>query len=189
MYNPNGQVLELLEQAVDMRTAISTGAVSHTRRHTFLDNLVPLAALEGAIDFQTSWPTSVMLEVDDLFHLILDKDLPPSSTWGNSGAGGNGAQIVGLEDQIEREECSEERSDEKRINMEATRSAVVEALVLWGSKADLLKARLVVVRTMATAASSASRSAASATASTSKSNTMSLEEYLASPSPRYMYKH
>lgn len=84
-----------------------------------------------------------MLEADDLLHLIVDQELSPGSTKGHAGASGNDAyiEIVGLEEQIEREDCSGERLDKKRINMEATRSAVVEALVLWGSKADLLQVR------------------------------------------------
>lgn len=88
-----------------------------------------------------------MLEVDDLFRLGLDQKVLRGSTKQEIAGGGSGAQveIVGLEEQIEREEHSEERMDKKRVNMEATRSAVVEAVALWSSKADLLQVQMGVV--------------------------------------------
>lgn len=78
--------------------------------------------------------THSMLEVDDLSR----------SARGERGAR-NGEEddhllgIVGLEEQIEREERSAGRMDGKRIGVEATRKAVREALGLWSGKADILQ--------------------------------------------------
>lgn len=49
------------------------------------------------------------------------------------------AGIQGLEEQLTRLEEGENRRERKRDRMEATRKAICEALVLWGSKADLLQ--------------------------------------------------
>lgn len=77
-----------------------------------------------------------MLDVDDF-----DQEVLLSSTRVKIGGVRNDAlvDIVGLEEQIEREERSGEAMAKKRTNMEATRSAVSEALVLWSSKADILQ--------------------------------------------------
>lgn len=76
-----------------------------------------------------------MLEVDDLLHLGLDQE----KLLGRTREEKDEVEIVGLEEQIEREERSEDRMEKKRVDTEATRSAVVEALALWSSKADLLQ--------------------------------------------------
>eukprot|EP00752_Nemacystus_decipiens_P003773 g3474.t1 len=128
-----------------------------------------------------------MLEVDDIFRLGLDQATPHGSIHQEKGHGRNEAQveIIGLEEQIERKERSEERMDEKRINMEATRSVVVEALALWRNKADLLQARLVIVRAMTTTLSTVSGPTNSTNANNSEQNCVkSLAEHLASPVPR-----
>lgn len=70
-----------------------------------------------------------MLEVDDFFYVGAD----------GRASLGSVNDIVGLEEQIEREERSEERMASTRAKMEATRKAVCEALVLWSKKADLLQ--------------------------------------------------
>lgn len=54
--------------------------------------------------------------------------------------------MVGLEEQIEREDGSEERRESKRTRMETTREAVCEALGLWSNKADYLQVRDTVVK-------------------------------------------
>lgn len=69
------------------------------------------------------------LDVDDLFYLSVGQRASLDST----------GDIVGLEEQIEREERSEGRMESKRAKMEATRMAVCETLLLWSSKADLLQ--------------------------------------------------
>lgn len=69
-----------------------------------------------------------MLEVDD-FYVGIGQRSSLDST----------GDIVGLEEQIESEERSEERMASRRTKMEATRKAVCEALVLWRKKSDLLQ--------------------------------------------------
>lgn len=70
-----------------------------------------------------------MLEVDDLFYVGASRRASLDSI----------NNMVGLEEQIEREERSEERMASRRAKMEATRKAVCEALVLWSKKAYLLQ--------------------------------------------------
>ncbi|CAM9844491.1 unnamed protein product [Pylaiella littoralis] len=208
------------------------GIEFRTRRHAFLDNLVPLAAFEGILDCNklppsattplsrarrrwllsqwhnrmsvspstakvsmqhredtprhlrgghssplspssSSRPTPTTLEVDDLFFVGVGQRTSLDST----------GDIVGLEEQIKREECSEGRMARRRAMMEATKKAVCEALVLWSKKADLLQAKLVVLRTVASS-STLSTLPGSGTSTAANTNTMSLEEYLTSPSPR-----
>lgn len=85
-----------------------------------------------------------MLEVDDLFSFGVDQEKLRGSNKQEIGGDGSDAQveIIGLEEQIERKERSEETMEKKRIAMKATRSAVVEALALWSSKADLLQVHI-----------------------------------------------
>lgn len=76
-----------------------------------------------------------------MFYLGLGHGAFLASSRNEFGRSGNNApvEMMGLEEQIEREEGSEERMDEKRSRIQATRSAVREALVLWSSKASLLQ--------------------------------------------------
>lgn len=91
-----------------------------------------------------------MLEVDDLAYPGLEQSTRKVRTGGCGGGGDNDGgddsdsddqliELVGLEEQIEREERSEERRENKRARVEATRKAVCEALALWSSKAGLLQ--------------------------------------------------
>ena len=78
--------------------------------------------------------------MDDLSYIGLDLGASDdASSTEELGGRANDVDIVGLEEQIEREENSEEKMESTRIRMQATRSAVHEALVLWSSKADLLQ--------------------------------------------------
>lgn len=80
-------------------------------------------------------------EVDDLFYSGLGHGTFLASSRKELGGSGNNVSVemVGIEEQIEREEGSEERMEEKRNRIQDTRSAVHEALVLWSSKASLLQ--------------------------------------------------
>jgi len=76
-----------------------------------------------------------------LFYLGLGHDAFLARSREELGGNGNNVPVkmAGLEEQIEREEGSEERIEEKRRRIQATRSAVHEALLLWSSKASLLQ--------------------------------------------------
>ncbi|CAN0377359.1 unnamed protein product, partial [Ectocarpus sp. 8 AP-2014] len=222
-------------RSTNRRGAPSQDIGLRTRRFSFLDNLVPLAALEGVLDCNhlppsavapqsrarrrqllSHWNTRTSVSMaagggasaaptsfqrrrahqhDILQHSSGGYSVSPSPASTHSmlevddlsergvrdGEGDDDLLgIVGLEEKIEREERSAERMDGKRIGVEATRKAVREALVLWSGKADILQGRLVVLRTVS--ASVASTVASSHTQNATSA--MSLEEFLASPSPR-----
>ncbi|CAM9621454.1 unnamed protein product, partial [Ectocarpus sp. 13 AM-2016] len=176
------------------RGALSQDIGLRTRRFSFLDNLVPLAALEGVLDCNhlppsamapqsrarrrqllSHWNTRMSVSMaagggasaaptpyqrhrahqyDTLQHSSGGYSMSPSPASTHSvlevdDLSVRGARdregdddllgIVGLEEKIEREECSAERMDGKRIGVEATRKALREALVLWSGKADILQ--------------------------------------------------
>lgn len=58
---------------------------------------------------------------------------------GVTGPWASGCELVGLEEEVARREGAEEKKEERRGRIEATRRAVCEALALWSSKADLLQ--------------------------------------------------
>ncbi|CAN0537211.1 unnamed protein product [Ectocarpus sp. 12 AP-2014] len=206
-----------------------------TRRFSFLDNLVPLAALEGVLDCNHLPPSAVAPQSRARRRQLLSRWNTRMSVSMAAGGGASAAPtsyqrhrahqhdilqhssggysvspspasthsvlevddlsvrgardgevdddllgIVGLEEKIDREEHSAERMDGKRIGVEATRKAVREALVLWSGKADILQGRLVVLRTVSASVSSTVASSHTKNATSD----MSLEEFMASPSPR-----
>lgn len=102
---------------------VSTQHREDTPRHLRGGHSSPLSPSSS------SRPTPTTLEVDDLFFVGVGQRTSLDST----------GDIVGLEEQIKREECSEGRMARRRAMMEATKKAVCEALVLWSKKADLLQ--------------------------------------------------
>ncbi|CAM9970595.1 unnamed protein product [Scytosiphon promiscuus] len=185
-----------------------TGTDAQTLRHVFSDNLVPLAAVKGVVDCE-NLPLSAAAPLSRARRrALVDRrkrrlSASPSSTPENRhqhdglqnclGKSPSSpfspsqtpvmlelVEIVGMEGQIEREDQSEERRERKRARVEATRKAVFEALLLWSDKADILQAKLVAVRRVASSAAST----VSESTTHDVTRAIPLDELLASPSPR-----